>query len=183
MVAPGHGDVAGTGSGLHVSSSALLGPASRYDRGVDEIIEYLRRLPGVTVQTVAPGDATADGTPLPEIAWGDTFAYYTPDGEPGVMPFATIVTKDYPGDTLSRLDRDGAFRVNANVGREAFAELIGYPPAEHAVRAGEWDYAADGAVVPHPLYAKLGWVSVVNPGTVGVAAGPIDRARTHAEKS
>lgn len=133
------------------------------------VIALLRALPDTRVDTIEPGAVAADGvTPVPEIAWGDTFAYHVPNGEPGVMPFATIVTKNYPDDELSQLDRPGAFRVNANVGRDAFTALIGYPPAKHAARAGEWDYATDGAVVPHPLYAKLGWVSVVNPAAAEV---------------
>lgn len=158
------------------------------DQVREALIAFLSGLPETTVQTVVPGERTADGTPLPDVAWGDTFAFHSPDGAPGVMPFATIVTKNYPGDELSRLDRPGAFRVNVNVGRTAFAELIGYPPSDHADRAGEWDYAADGAVIPHPLYAKLGWVSVVNPAaaadvaellrTAGIGTGPV-----RAEKS
>ncbi|GAA1011545.1 hypothetical protein GCM10009551_096560 [Nocardiopsis tropica] len=130
----------------------------------EDVIAALAALPDTTADTIAPGALAADGvTPVPEVAWGDTFAYFTPGERPAVMPFATIVTKDYPGDESSDLGRPGAFRVNANVGREAFAELIGYPPAEHAARAGEWDSAADGALIPHPLYAAQGWVSVVNP--------------------
>ncbi len=141
------------------------------------VIALLQELPDSTVETIAPGAVAADGvTPLPEIAWGDTFVYFTPDGEPGVMPYLTIITKNYPDDAFSRLDRPGAFRLNAHVGRDAFTELIGYPPAEHAARAEQWDYAADGAVVPHPLYAKLGWVSMVNPRTAAEAAGLIARA-------
>ncbi|MET9327142.1 DUF6194 family protein [Tsukamurella sp. NPDC003166] len=147
----------------------------------EAVIALLETLPGSTVETIAPGALAPDGvTPIPEIAWGDTFVYSTPNGEPGVMPYLTIITKDYPDDELSRLDRPGAFRLNANVGREAFAEVIGYPPAEHAARAGEWDYAADGAVIPHPLYAKLGWVSVVNPATGPEVAALIERAHAHA---
>ena len=61
-------------------------------------------------------------------------------------------------------------------------QLIGYPPAEHADRAGEWDYAADGAVIPHPLYAKLGWVSVVNPGAGPEVVALLERARAHVQK-
>ncbi|TWS19614.1 erythromycin esterase [Tsukamurella asaccharolytica] len=149
----------------------------------EAVIALLENLPDSTVDTIAPGAIAADGkTPVPEIAWGDTFVYYTPNGEPGVMPYLTIVTKNYPEDALSDLDRPGAFRLNANVGREVFTELIGYPPSDHAVHAGEWDYATDGAVIPHPLFAKLGWVSVVNPGTGPEVRALLERARAHAQK-
>lgn len=150
----------------------------------DAVIALLQTLPDSTVETIAPGALAADGkTPVPEIAWGDTFVYYTPDGAPGVMPYLTIVTKNYPDDEQSGLDRPGAFRLNANVGREAFAELVGYPPAEHSARAAEWDYAAAGTVIPHPLYAKLGWVSVVDPGAGPETAALLDRAHRYAQKN
>ncbi|NMD54959.1 MULTISPECIES: DUF6194 family protein [Tsukamurella] len=146
----------------------------------DAVIALLQNLPDSSVETIEPGAVAADGTtPVPEIAWGDTFVYFAPGGAPGVMPYLTVITKDYPDDEQSDLGRPGAFRLNANVGREAFTELIGYPPAEHAARAGEWDYAADGALIPHPLYARLGWVSVVNPGTGPDVQAVIERAHRH----
>jgi hypothetical protein len=97
------------------------------------------------------------------------------------MPFATIVTKDYPGfDTESRLDRPGVFRLNVGVGKAKFAELLGYPPAEHARHADEFDYTAFDTVIPHPAYAVQAWVSFVNPGpaTAELAAGLL--VATHA---
>ena len=47
----------------------------------------------------------------PQVAWGDSFAYYVPPGEvPNYQqqPFATLVRGDYPGlDVESQLDRPG----------------------------------------------------------------------------
>jgi hypothetical protein len=37
----------------------------------------------------------------PEVAWGDSFFFYDPDGDAPTdrrMPFATIVTNDYDGN-------------------------------------------------------------------------------------
>ncbi len=119
-------------------------------------------LPGVVVQTPGPGSEA------PEIAWGDSFFFYDPDdrgGEARMVPFATVVTKDYPGvDESSRLDRPGAFRLNVNVGRQRFTELFGFTPSAIAEHAGEFDHAADDVVVPHPVYGQQAWVSVVRPG-------------------
>lgn len=42
---------------------------------IDEIIEFLDDLEEVLTLRPAPGDGS------PEISWGDTFFYYTPDGE------------------------------------------------------------------------------------------------------
>jgi hypothetical protein len=49
-----------------------------------------------------------------------------PDNE---QPYATIVTKDYPGDELSRLG-NGRWRINVHVGRDRVAELTGDGSAE-----------------------------------------------------
>jgi predicted DNA-binding protein (MmcQ/YjbR family) len=35
---------------------------------------------------------------------------------------------------------------------------------QHAARSAEVDYAALDTVVPHPVYAAQGWVSIVCPG-------------------
>ncbi|WP_461166009.1 DUF6194 family protein [Tsukamurella serpentis] len=150
---------------------------------LEAVIALLRELPDSTVETIEPGAVAADGlTPVPEIAWGDTFVHHVDGDVASVVPYLTVVTKDYPDDRASRLDRPGAFRLNANVGKEAFTDLIGYPPAEHAARAGEWDYAAGGRVLPHPLYARLGWVCLVNPEAGDLTRDLVGRAEGHARK-
>jgi Family of unknown function (DUF6194) len=130
----------------------------------EEILAFARGLDGVTVQTA--GEATG----APEVAWGDSFVYYDPPGTDAAtadrrFPFATLVVKDYPGfDEGSKLNRDGVFRVNVNVGKRRFEELLGYPPSRHDERRDEPDYAALDTVLPHPAYGQQAWVSVVNPG-------------------
>lgn len=102
--------------------------------------------------------APVEGGPYPEIAWGDHFFYYAPDGEvpTHTQPFATIVTKDYPDDTASRLGGD-RWRVNIHVGKALFDELVGSLPEPV-------DFAEADAFLPHPVYAALGWIAVVDPG-------------------
>ncbi|MBF6059208.1 hypothetical protein IU500_04245 [Nocardia terpenica] len=144
---------------------------------IDEIIDYIEALGGVLTLRPAPGDGS------PEIAWGDVFLYYAPDGTvPTTQPFATIVTKDYPDDTTSRLDRPGVFRLNINVGKDAFTTWTGHTPREtsdHPVDASQLD-----TVLPHPVYATAGWLAVVAPGPRTEAAitellrTAHDRART-----
>ncbi|WP_412543853.1 DUF6194 family protein [Longispora sp. K20-0274] len=115
---------------------------------IHDIIDRIGALDGVLVLTPGPGDGS------PEIAWGDVFFYYAPDGTvPHTQPFATIVTKDYPDDDVSRLDRPGAFRLNIAAGAERFREWAGTAPTD----------AAD-VLFPHPVYGALHWLSVVNPG-------------------
>lgn len=127
-----------------------------------DIITFVSAMPGVVAMTIEPGSET------PELAWGDTFIYYDPDGtleSHPRQPFATVVTKDYEGfDTASDLNRPGVFRLNIAAGRAAFERLLGYPPAAHAEHHGGTDYTAADRVLPHPVYAAQGWISIVNPG-------------------
>lgn len=115
-----------------------------------KIIETVSRFDGVLV--VLP-DASG---PFPELAWGDAFFYFAPDGimPERTQPYGTIITKNYPDDAASALDDPGRFRVNIHVGRER-AALLADPSA---------DPAATDVFSPHPLYGAAGWISVVNPG-------------------
>lgn len=124
---------------------------------MEQIIATVRALDGALVLLPGPGDD------FPELAWGDAFFYCAPDGRPprNTQPYGTIVTKDYPDDTVSDLDPPGRWRVNVHVGRTAFQELTGEEPGS----AGRpRDYVAADSVMPHPVYGALGWISVVNPG-------------------
>jgi hypothetical protein len=112
----------------------------------------------------------------PEIAWGDVFLFYAPDGEEPDrrFPFATIVTKDYPGfDEASALDRPGVFRLNIGLGKETYRSLFGAQPGQPlvgaAVHTGH-DYAALDRLIPHPVYAPQSWVSVLNPSAATFAS-------------
>ncbi|GAB6940436.1 hypothetical protein JCM11754A_39630 [Isoptericola variabilis] len=118
---------------------------------MDQIIAAVRRLEGALVLEPRAGDGT------PEIAWGDAFFYYAPDGQvpTTVQPYGTVVTKNYPDDTSCDLDRPGRWRVNAHVGRERARGLVGGEVA--------WGDVEADVLLPHPVYGELGWVCVVNP--------------------
>ena len=131
-----------------------------------EIIAFLSSLDGVVAMT-----ATAE-TGAPEAAWGDTFFSYDPEHNEASQrfPFATLVVSDYPGwDTSSQLDRDGVFRLNVAVGRAGYERLIGHPPAAYAEHSADYDYAELDVLLPHPVYAGQGWISIVNPGPITAA--------------
>ncbi|WP_407288981.1 DUF6194 family protein [Streptomyces sp. BP-8] len=125
---------------------------------MDEIISFVDGLDGVLTMRPEPGDGS------PEISWGDTFFHYAPDGvaPTATQPFATIVTKDYPGDEASRLDRAGTFRVNIAAGKEAFIRWTGHAPRDPATT--EIDPGTTDTVIAHPVYGAVGWLAVVNPG-------------------
>ena len=119
-----------------------------------EITRYISTaLPGVDV-VVASREGGA-----PEIAWGDSFFIYDPDrnlDDVRRFPFATIVTKDYGDfDNTSNLDRPGIFRLNIGASKETFAKLFS--------DEGRQDYTALDTLIPHPIYGRNHWVSVLNP--------------------
>ena len=123
---------------------------------IDDVIAHLEGLEGVVVQRATEGDGS------PEIAWGDVFAYYSPDGTvPAAQPFATVVTKDYPGEPSSGLDRAGSFRVNVHAGTEEFERRTGHAPKD---AGGGPDPATRDVVLAHPVYGAYGWLAVVDPG-------------------
>lgn len=148
----------------------------------DDIITFVSALPGTVVFTAGPDLGS------PEVAWGDSFFFYEPDGldhvpADGRLPYATIVTKDYQGfDTASRLDRPGVFRLNVAAGRVAFERLVGYPPAAHAAHHEAVDYAALDRLVPHPLYAAQSWVCILNPGAAASTRELLSEAHARAAK-
>ena len=110
---------------------------------IEEIAEFVQSLGDVFTVRPARGDGS------PEVAWGDLFLYYAPDERvPKGQPFATIVTKDYPGEPRSGLG-GGIFRVNVDAGRRD------QDPVD--------DPAVRDQVIAHPVYGHLGWISVVQP--------------------
>ncbi|MFG3497372.1 DUF6194 family protein [Streptomyces sp. NPDC047928] len=145
---------------------------------IDEIIQFVETLGGVLTRRPGPGDGS------PEIAWGDVFFFYAPDGtvRDTAQPFATIVTKDYPGDDAAGLSRTGGFRLNVNAGRESFVRWTGHEPRKPgasgvAPGASGVDPSTADTVMAHPVYGDLGWLAVVNPGArSGEAARGLLRA-------
>ena len=83
-------------------------------------------------------------------------AFFSLDAEKHFPNYATIVTTDeFDEGVPSRLSRPGAFRLNIGVGRETFQRLAG--------AMVEPDYAAVEQILPHPVYAKQLWISILNP--------------------
>jgi hypothetical protein len=129
---------------------------------IDQIIGTVRDLEGSLVVAPAVGDLD-----LPELAWGDAFFYYSPDGvmPRNVQPYGTIVTKNYPDDTVSDLDGPDRWRVNIHVDRVTFRELTGdRDAADDRGARSHVDPATPDVVLPHPVYGSAGWIAVVNPG-------------------
>ncbi|WP_240615231.1 DUF6194 family protein [Arthrobacter ruber] len=146
---------------------------------MDEILDEIRAFDGVV--EVAP----REGDGAPQIAWGDHFFYYSPDGTvpQHTQPYATIVTKDYPDDTRSNLDAEGRWRLNIHVGSAKARQLVrdsasgvdasgdsasGIDASD--VGSSGVDFSEVDTILPHPVYGHLGWIAIVNPGQrVGAA--------------
>ncbi|MFJ8857073.1 DUF6194 family protein [Streptomyces sp. NPDC102451] len=124
---------------------------------IDEIIDFVQGLDGALALRPVAGDGS------PEISWGDVFFYYAPDGvvPQATQPFATVVTKNYPGDESSRLERPDTFRVNVAVGKATFGDWTGRTPRESS---GDDDPGVTDVVIAHPVHGAAAWLAVVNPG-------------------
>lgn len=93
-----------------------------------------------------------------EVADDNTFFFHGADNK---FPFATIVTKDSDFDSASKLDRPGVFRLNLGVGKETFRALFG--EQQQGQGQADIDFTALDRLMPHPIYGKMCWVSVINP--------------------
>ncbi len=82
---------------------------------------------------------------------GGTFYSCDPANFPN---FATVVTSD-AFDDASNLSRPDAFRLNIGLSRDTFQRLVGDQE--------EPDYTALNQLIPHPIYAKQLYVSILNP--------------------
>lgn len=144
---------------------------------MDQLLETIRRFDGVL--ELAP---TAD-SPFPEIAWGDHFFYFAPDGQvpEREQPYATIVTKNYPDDILCDVDQPDRWRLNVHVGRAAYIEILGTDPR---VEPTAVDFTAVDTVLPHPVYRAQGWISIINPAarTQALAMDLLGRAHDAARR-
>lgn len=99
---------------------------------------------------------------------GSSFFSYDPNPKiqlDGWLPFATLVVSD-AYDKASQLDRPSVFRLNIGVSPATYRRLFGaHPPLPGkagVVDAGH-DFTALDQIMPHPVYAPMSWVCVLNP--------------------
>ena len=141
---------------------------------LENIVDVLAGNDGILVLRPGPGDQ------LPEVARGDVFFYFSPDGTvPPGQPFATVITKDYPYEPAWQREA-GSIRVNIHVGAAAFTALLGHPPGE----GDEPEPTAVDVVMAHPAYGELGWIAVVDPGerTATIVTEQLQAAYTAARR-
>jgi hypothetical protein len=85
----------------------------------------------------------------------DGGSFFSIDAEKHWPNFATIVWTDEFDEASEVLRRPGVFRLNIGVSRPTFERLVGLDT--------EPDYTALDRVLPHPVYARQLWVSILNP--------------------
>ncbi len=104
---------------------------------------------------------------VPKASWGETALFYNPGQRlaHGVY-FCTLKQQDGNNDKASHLDREGVFRVAIGLAPTRYASLFGSKPARPAkgacVVTGH-DFTALNVLMPHPVYAWMGWAQILSP--------------------
>jgi Family of unknown function (DUF6194) len=93
---------------------------------------------------------------------GNSFFSYDPEQK---FPFATLVINDV-NDQASDLNRPSVFRLNIGASRETYQSMFGPQPTfarDGGVINTGHDFTALDQLMPHPVYAPMSWVCVLNP--------------------
>lgn len=100
-------------------------------------------------------------------SFGEKGIFYNPNNvlKRGVY-ILTIKEKDGDNDKCSHLNRENVYRVNLGIYKKTFTKLFGQIPKRP--NAGEtvdmdYDFTELDKIIPHPVYAWMGWISVLNP--------------------
>lgn len=100
-------------------------------------------------------------------AYRERSFFYNPDGSlPKGIYFATIKESDGPNDKASNLDREGVYRLSVGVGKKQYRQLFGdipKRPVKGEIVELDFDFSTTGMLMPHPIYAWLGWACINNP--------------------
>lgn len=121
----------------------------------------------VTPETVLAELETKFAGLAPKAAWGETSLFYNPDRVlPNGVYFCTIKERDGANDRASQLDRPGVFRLALGLRPARYEQMFGPPPArppKGGVVMTADDFTATDVLMPHPVYAWMGWVQVLSP--------------------
>lgn len=104
---------------------------------------------------------------VPKASWGETALPYNPGQmlAHGVY-FCTLKQQDGANDKASAPDRAGVFRVAIGLPSASYNRLFGERPARPVkggyVATGH-DFTALNVLMPHPVYAWMGWAQILSP--------------------
>lgn len=97
----------------------------------------------------------------------ETSFFYNPNFRfPRGTYFVTIKEKDGDNDKSSNLYRENIFRLSFSTDKKDFFQLFSEKPARYdksEVIIGKYDFTKLDKLMPHPVYAWLGWVCILNP--------------------
>ena len=104
---------------------------------------------------------------IPKNTWGETSLFYNPGNRlPNGVYFCTIKAKDGENDKSSKLHRDGFYRLSIGLPKQTYEKLFGIKPKRPSkggiVDTGH-DFTQTDRLMPHPVYAWMSWVCVLNP--------------------
>lgn len=78
----------------------------------------------------------------------------------------TVKEKGGGNDRASQLDRDGVYRVNFGLRKKTYVNLFG-PTPKRPPKGGvvelDVDFTRTDILLPHPVYAWMGWACALNP--------------------
>ena len=99
--------------------------------------------------------------------WGETSLFFNPNGASAHGSyFVTMKDSDGENDKASNLDRDGIFRISFGISINSYEALFGPKPPRPlkggVVETGH-DFAQTNLLMPHPIYAWMNWLQVLNP--------------------
>lgn len=101
--------------------------------------------------------------------WGETSIFFNPNkASSHGSYFLTLKESDGVNDKASNLDRDEIFRVSFGVSRDSYEALFGPKPLRPikggVVETGH-DFTQTNLLMPHPIYAWMNWLQILNPAT------------------
>lgn len=114
-----------------------------------------------------------------EAYWGERSIFYNPGGAaPLGVIFASLKDHDGENDSSSELSREGVYRFAFGMGRESYAQRFGErpgrPPKGGVVDLPGYDPTRLGELMPHPVYAWIGWVQILAPTAAQISSlGPL----------
>jgi hypothetical protein len=100
--------------------------------------------------------------------YGERSIFYNPGGiAPLGAILASVKDRDGPKDKAARLSRPGVYRLAFCLTPDRFAERFGQrprrPPKGGLVDLGGYDLTGLGELLPHPVYAWMGWGQILSP--------------------
>lgn len=100
-------------------------------------------------------------------SWGGKGIFYNPNHslKRGIYVL-TLKDGDGAHDKASYLDRENVYRLNIGIRKNTFLNLfheLPQRPSAGEIVAMDYDFTALDRLMPHPVYAWMGWIAVCNP--------------------